>query len=198
VKTLLLVKLAFVPLLAFWIGAPYLFADARSAALAVGATQFLLGVAMAASVLLGRPWTALFSASQWSGVNREPLFLRINAIMSGLWAAMFLYLAGARILAAPPVAQNQVRGEGDGGRDAGQHREEGAAGRRREKRYERASAGQGSEADGDEARSEDKERRLRRRAQQLEVAQNDQRDWQQSQQIAALEPPVGDEAERPR
>jgi phytoene dehydrogenase-like protein len=104
VKTLLLVKLAFVPLLAFWIGAPYLFADARSAALAAGGTQLLLGIAMATSILLGRPWTALFSAPQWPGLQREALFLRINAIMSGLWAAMFLYLGGARIVAAPPVA----------------------------------------------------------------------------------------------
>ncbi len=103
-KTLLLVKLAFVPLIAFWIGAPYLFADARSAALAVAGTQLLVGIAMAASVLVGCPWTALFSAAQWSGANRDPLFLRINAVMSGFWAAMFLYLAAARFLAASAIA----------------------------------------------------------------------------------------------
>jgi len=104
VKTVLLVKLAFVPLIAFWIGAPYLFADARTAELAVAGTQFLVGIAMAASVLFGRPWTALFSAAQWTGMRRDPLFLRINALMSGLWAGMFVYLAVARFAAAPPAA----------------------------------------------------------------------------------------------
>jgi len=104
VKTLLLVKLAFVPLATFWIGAPWLFSDARIAAVAVAGSQFVLGVAMAASVALRRPWTMIFSAAQWSGAQRDPLFLRINAIMSGLWAAMFVYLAGTRLLAAPAIA----------------------------------------------------------------------------------------------
>lgn len=103
-KTLLIVKLAFLPLLAFWFGAPWVFADARTAALAVAGTQFLLGVAMAASVALGRPWTMLFSRAQWTGTHRDPLFLRVNAIMSGSWAAMFLYLAAVRALQAPPAA----------------------------------------------------------------------------------------------
>jgi hypothetical protein len=96
VKTLLLVKLAFVPLAAFWIGAPWIFSDARTAAVAVAGSQLLLGLAMAASVALRRPWTMIFSAAQWAGAQRDPLFLQINAIMSGLWAAMFVYLAGAR------------------------------------------------------------------------------------------------------
>lgn len=103
-KTVLLVKLAFLPLAAFWFGATWLFGDARTAAVAVAASQLLLGLAMATSVALGRPWTMLFSASQWSGMRHEPLFLQINAIMSGLWAAMFLYLAGARFAGAPTIA----------------------------------------------------------------------------------------------
>jgi all-trans-retinol 13,14-reductase len=103
-RTVLLVKLAFLPFAAFWIGAPWLFADARTAALAVAASQLLLGFAMAASVALGRPWTMLFSASQWSGLRRDPLFLRVNALMSALWAVVFLYLAGARYAAAPALA----------------------------------------------------------------------------------------------
>jgi all-trans-retinol 13,14-reductase len=104
VKTLLYVKFAFVPLIAFWIGAPYLFADTRTAALAVAATQLMVGIAMASSVLMGRPWTALFSAAQWSGMNRDPLFLRINNVMSAMWAGMFFYMAGARALGAPSAA----------------------------------------------------------------------------------------------
>lgn len=103
-KTLLLVKLAFLPLVAFWIGAPWLFAEARTAALAVAASQLLVGFAMAASVLVGRPWTALFSGAQWSGTKEDPLFLKVNAVMSGFWAAMFLYLATARFFEWAPMA----------------------------------------------------------------------------------------------
>jgi len=103
-KTLLLVKIAFVPLVAFWAGAPYLFGDARVAALAVAASQLAVGLAMAASVLAGRPWTALFSARQWSGASEDPLFLRVNAVMSALWAGMFVYLAAARFLQLPAAA----------------------------------------------------------------------------------------------
>lgn len=102
-KTVLLAKLAFLPLAAFWIGAPWIFGDARTAALAVAGSQLLLGVAMAASVALRRPWTMLFSAAQWSGMRHDPLFLRINALLSGLWAGVFLVLAVARFAAAPSV-----------------------------------------------------------------------------------------------
>jgi all-trans-retinol 13,14-reductase len=101
VKTLVLVKLALVPLVAFWAGAPYLFSDARTAALVVAASQLLVGVAMAASVLFGRPWTALFSAKEWNGARGDPLFLHVNSIMSALWAGMFVYLAAARFLQLP-------------------------------------------------------------------------------------------------
>jgi all-trans-retinol 13,14-reductase len=104
VKTVLLVKLAFLPLAVFWFVAPLLFSDARSAAVAVSATQLLLGLAMAASVAFNRPWTMAFSASQWPGMQSDPVFLQINAGMSGLWAVVFLYLAGARYTAAPAVA----------------------------------------------------------------------------------------------
>ena len=103
-RTVLLAKLAFLPLAAFWLGASWLFADARSAAVAVAGSQLLLGLAMAASVALERPWTMLFSASQWSGMRRDPLFLRINALISGLWSVVFVYLAGARYAAAPAMA----------------------------------------------------------------------------------------------
>ncbi len=103
-RTVLLAKRAFLPLAAFWLLAPLLIADARTAAAAVAASQLALGLAMAASVALRRPWTMLFSASQWRGMRSDPLFLRINALISGLWAAVFLYLAAARYAAAPALA----------------------------------------------------------------------------------------------
>lgn len=71
---------------------------------AVAWSQLGLGAGAAASVLLGRPWTASFSAREWSGVERDPLFLRINAFISALWAVVFLYLALARFAAFPPAA----------------------------------------------------------------------------------------------
>ena len=103
-KTLLLVKIAFLPLVALWVLAPYMFSSPRTAVLAIAGSQLLVAVAMAWSVLLGRPWTALFSATQWSGANRDPLFLRINTVISGLWAAMFFYLASARFLELAAMA----------------------------------------------------------------------------------------------
>jgi phytoene dehydrogenase-like protein len=104
VKTVLFAKLAFLPLAAFWIGAPWIFGDARDATLAVAGSQLLLAIAMAASVATGRPWTMLFSAAQWSAMRRDPLFLRINALLSGLWSGVFLYLGAARLAAAPALA----------------------------------------------------------------------------------------------
>ncbi len=103
-RTVLLAKIAFLPLATFWFLAPLLLADARAAALAVAGSQLLLGIAMAASVALRRPWTMLFSASQWRGMRGDPLFLRINTLISGLWAAVFVYLAAARYAAAPALA----------------------------------------------------------------------------------------------
>ena len=103
-RTLLLIKLAFVPLIAFWIGAPLLAKDPRAATQAVAWSQLLVGIAMASSVILGRPWTAVFSASQWSGASGDPLFMRVNSIMSALWAGMFVYLPAARFLDLPPAA----------------------------------------------------------------------------------------------
>lgn len=103
-RIFLLANLAFVPLAAFWFGAQWLFADARSATIAVAASQLLLGLAMAASVAARRPWTMLFSAARWRGMRGEPLFLHINALMSGLWAALFVYLGSARYAGASALA----------------------------------------------------------------------------------------------
>jgi all-trans-retinol 13,14-reductase len=103
-KTLLLVKLALAPLVVFWIAAPWLIADPALAGATVAASQLVLGAAMATSVALGRPWTAWFSARQWPGMSRHPEFLHVNAILSALWAAMFVYLALARVLALPAAA----------------------------------------------------------------------------------------------
>ncbi len=63
-----------------------------------------LAAGMAASIVVGRPWTAAFSASAWSAGTRDPLFLSVNSVMSGLWSAVFAYLALARFLLLPQAA----------------------------------------------------------------------------------------------
>ena len=103
-KTVLLVKLAFMPLVAVWVAVPLLYPDASLAHAVVAWSQIAVGAAMAASVALGRPWTAAFSALEWPAEESRAVFLRINSIMSALWAAIFLGLGVARFFALPSAA----------------------------------------------------------------------------------------------
>jgi hypothetical protein len=103
-KTVLLVKLAFMPLLAFWVAVPLLSPDASLARAVVAWSQIATGAAMAASVALGRPWTAAFSALEWAAGEFRAMFLRINSIMSALWAAIFLGLGVARFFTLPAIS----------------------------------------------------------------------------------------------
>lgn len=61
-------------------------------ALALGAT---------ASLLLGRPWTAEFSAADYQGTTETPLFGQVNRLISGLWAGLFAWLALSALLGVP-------------------------------------------------------------------------------------------------
>ena len=63
-----------------------------------------LSVGTGASVLLGRPWTADYSRTQYQGTEADPLFLRINAFLSALWAVLFLWFAVARAMHLPAIA----------------------------------------------------------------------------------------------
>ena len=71
-------------------------------ALALGFLGLAIGTA--ASVIAGRPWTAAYSKAQYQGAEQDPLFLRINALLSGMWSALFLYFALAHFAAFPPLA----------------------------------------------------------------------------------------------
>lgn len=59
-----------------------------------------LGAFAAATVLLGRPWTAEFSRADYASEASNPLFVMVNMIVSGVWSALFLLLAVASALKA--------------------------------------------------------------------------------------------------
>lgn len=63
-----------------------------------------LSAGAAASLVIGRPWTSEFSASEYADVAASPLFLSINNRISGLWAVLFGWLAVAAALALPSWA----------------------------------------------------------------------------------------------
>ena len=74
-------------------------------ALAQHALGLLFGAVAAgaaASVALGRPWTADFSAADYEGATASPIFLAINRLLSVLWAGLFAWLAAADLLALSP------------------------------------------------------------------------------------------------
>ncbi len=52
-----------------------------------------LALGAAVSVIIGRPWTAEFSAGEFKGASRSRLFQEINTLLSGLWAIIFAWLA---------------------------------------------------------------------------------------------------------
>lgn len=60
-----------------------------------------LSAGAVASLLIGRPWTAEFSASEYAGAQSSPLFLAINRLLSALWAGLFAWLALAAALHLP-------------------------------------------------------------------------------------------------
>lgn len=79
-------------------GAPL---DARAA---VGLGFLGLALGTGASVLAGRPWTADYSRGQYAGAAQDPLFLRINTFLSGLWSLLFAWLAFASFQGLGPAA----------------------------------------------------------------------------------------------
>lgn len=60
-----------------------------------------LALGAAASLALGRPWTADFSSADYAGATQTPLFLSMNRAISGLWAGLFAWLALTDVMAAP-------------------------------------------------------------------------------------------------
>ncbi len=63
-----------------------------------------LAVGAGVSLLLRKPWTAAFSASEYSAASRTPLFHSVNMQMSALWAVLFTWLAIAAWLRLPASA----------------------------------------------------------------------------------------------
>lgn len=63
-----------------------------------------LGCACAVSVFAGRPWTGAYSAREWRGVDKSPLFYQVNRLVSSLWAVLFCYLGAAHLFGFVPAA----------------------------------------------------------------------------------------------
>lgn len=59
------------------------------------------GAVALAALALGRPWTSDYSRAAHADAAGTPQFFAVNAIISGLWGALFLALALARFLGAP-------------------------------------------------------------------------------------------------
>lgn len=61
--------------------------------------SLVVAAAMAGSVLFRRPWTSPFAALVYRDVSGTPLFQTINMTISGLWAALMLWMAFAQFSA---------------------------------------------------------------------------------------------------
>ncbi|RZI43342.1 NAD(P)/FAD-dependent oxidoreductase [Herbaspirillum sp. HC18] len=64
----------------------------------------MLGIACAASVLAGKPWTAAYAAAAWHGMTQSPIFRQVNRTISSIWAVLFCYAGIARLAAFPSMA----------------------------------------------------------------------------------------------
>lgn len=54
-----------------------------------------IGAVMLIGALAGRPWTAASSAVEWQGMADDPIFLRINRVISMLWGLVLIWLGFA-------------------------------------------------------------------------------------------------------
>ena len=72
------------------------------AAVSLGFVGLALGTGM--SVLMLRPWTGDYSRAQYQGATKDPLFLRINTVLSGMWSLLFGWLAFASFEGLGPAA----------------------------------------------------------------------------------------------
>lgn len=58
-----------------------------------------------ASLMRGQPWTAAFSAADYSGAAETPLFQHVNRLISGLWVGLFAWVGLAAALSLGPALQ---------------------------------------------------------------------------------------------
>jgi len=85
-------ELAVVVIFVALCGGLFLFPDVvRGEAIAL--SMIGLAIYAMATVLLGRPWTAEFSRAAYPEDAASAMFIRINMILSALWAVLFLAIA---------------------------------------------------------------------------------------------------------
>ncbi len=63
------------------------------------------GLLMAIGAAVGRPWTAVISATDWPGMTADPVFLRVNRGMSLLWAVTVAWIGVAASAAWHPITR---------------------------------------------------------------------------------------------
>lgn len=83
------------------LGLAFLVAPQTVAANALWLSFAGLGAISLIGLAFRRPWTADYSRAAYPDSAGTPQFLSINALLSGLWGALFLALALVRFLAAP-------------------------------------------------------------------------------------------------
>lgn len=69
-----------------------------------GVVLLCLSAGAAASLAIGRPWTAEFSASEYGAASQTPLFMIVNMVMSALWTVLFAWMGVAAMIDVPSLA----------------------------------------------------------------------------------------------
>ncbi len=64
----------------------------------------VLGITAAITVLQRKPWSADYSRADWpEALHQTRRFIAVNMVMSGIWAAIFLFIPLANVLAVPSL-----------------------------------------------------------------------------------------------
>jgi len=72
---------------------------------AAAAVSLAAGLLMAIGAAMGRPWTAVISATDWPGMTADPVFLRVNRGMSLLWAVAVAWIGVVASAGLNPIAR---------------------------------------------------------------------------------------------
>lgn len=72
---------------------------------AAAGVSLAAGLLMALGAAIGRPWTAVISATDWPGMTADPVFLRVNRGISVLWAVAVAWIGVAASAGLHPIAR---------------------------------------------------------------------------------------------
>lgn len=72
---------------------------------AAAGVSLAAGLLMAIGAAMGRPWTAVISATDWPGMMADPVILRVNRGMSLLWAGAVAWIGVAASAGWHPITR---------------------------------------------------------------------------------------------